>query len=82
MGMPRSVTVNSPPLLMHSSNVGHHGINSHLPPGPDASIQALQGCTVLQLWWGGGGVAYKKESFKPSPAVQKLKETVRCRSAQ
>ncbi|CAE7238906.1 unnamed protein product, partial [Symbiodinium sp. CCMP2456] len=37
------------------------------------SLQALQGCTLLQL----GGMAYKKESFKPSPAIQKLKEMIR-----
>ena len=39
------------------------------------SLLALQGCTVLQL----GGLAYKREGFKPSPAIAKLKEMIRPR---
>ncbi|CAE7249285.1 PRP2 [Symbiodinium sp. CCMP2592] len=34
------------------------------------SLLALQGCTVLQL----GGIAYRKETFKPSPGIVKIKE--------
>ena len=40
-----------------------------------ASLLALQGCTVLQL----GGVAYKRETLKPSPAVAKIKDSLRGR---
>ena len=39
------------------------------------SLLALQGCTVLQL----GGIAYRKESFKPSPGIAKIKEMIRSR---
>ena len=39
------------------------------------SLLALQGCTVLQL----GGIAYKREGFKPSPAIAKIKEMIRGR---
>eukprot|EP00439_Symbiodinium_sp_Y106_P071911 s1460_g13.t1 len=35
-----------------------------------SSLLALQGCTVLQL----GGIAHKREGFKPSPAIAKIKE--------
>ena len=38
-------------------------------------LLALQGCTVLQL----GGLAYKREGFKPSPAILKIKEMIRQR---
>ena len=39
------------------------------------SLLALQGCTVLQF----GGIAYKREGFKPSPAVATIKEMLRSR---
>ena len=39
------------------------------------SLLALQGCTVLQL----GGIAYRKESSKPSPGIAKIKEMIRSR---
>ena len=38
-------------------------------------LLALQGCTVLQL----GGLAYKREGFKPSPAILKIKAMIRQR---
>ena len=41
-----------------------------------SSLLALQGCTVLQL----GGIEYKREGFKPSPAIAKIiKEMIRGR---
>ncbi|CAE7400543.1 unnamed protein product [Symbiodinium sp. CCMP2456] len=63
--------------VMETSATFQLDLSTRTPASIEAwnSLLILQGCTVLQL----GGVAYKRETLKPSPVIAKFKDTLRGR---